>query len=106
MTILQALAILEAGVLECKRRNIDTPEMRLALTCLKPHIQPAWLIPQCAEHALAMTKERALRLRKYGTAVGILCKLIRQLASALHIKGKMPYKRKVVTADSDNPLSN
>jgi hypothetical protein len=31
MTILQALAILEAGVLECKHRNIDTPEMREAL---------------------------------------------------------------------------
>jgi hypothetical protein len=28
MTVLEALAILEAGVLECKKRDIDTPEMR------------------------------------------------------------------------------
>src|SRR5687767_7027074 len=52
MTILQALAMLEAGVLECKRRNIDTPEMREALTFLEPHIQPVWLIPQYRDHAL------------------------------------------------------
>ena len=52
MTVLQALAILEASVLECKKRNIDTPEMREALIFLEPHIQPAWLIPQYREHAL------------------------------------------------------
>jgi hypothetical protein len=52
MTLLKALAILEAGVLECKKRNIDTPEMREALDLLEPHIQPTWLIPQCREHAL------------------------------------------------------
>ena len=52
MTILQALAILEAGVLECRYRNIDTPEMREALDFLEPHIQPAWLIPQYRDHAL------------------------------------------------------
>jgi hypothetical protein len=52
MTILQALAILESGVLECEHRNIDTPELREALNFLQPHIQPAWLIPQYREHAL------------------------------------------------------
>jgi hypothetical protein len=52
MTVLQALAILEAGVLECKHRNIDTPEMREALEFLEPHIQPTWLIPQYREHVL------------------------------------------------------
>jgi hypothetical protein len=41
MTVLQALAILEAAVLECKHRNIDTPELREALNFLEPHIQPA-----------------------------------------------------------------
>lgn len=40
MTILQAVAILEAGMLECKRRKIDTPELREALDFLAPHIQP------------------------------------------------------------------
>jgi hypothetical protein len=38
MTILEALAILDAGVLECKKRDIDTAEMREALDFLEPHI--------------------------------------------------------------------
>jgi hypothetical protein len=28
MTVLEVLAILEAAVLECKKRDVDTPEMR------------------------------------------------------------------------------
>jgi hypothetical protein len=52
MTVLEALAILEAGVLECKKRDIDTPEMREALDFLEPHIYPKWLIPQYRDHAL------------------------------------------------------
>jgi len=31
MTLLEALAILEAAVLECKKRDVDTPEVRAAL---------------------------------------------------------------------------
>ena len=46
MTILEALATLEAATLECKKREVDTPELRAALDFLEPHIQPAWLIPQ------------------------------------------------------------
>src|SRR5262252_9980103 len=46
MTVLEALVILEAAVLECKKREVDTPELRAALDFLEPHIQPAWLIPQ------------------------------------------------------------
>ena len=34
MTILQALAILEAAVLECKKGNVNTPEVREALDSL------------------------------------------------------------------------
>src|SRR5262245_34054722 len=52
MTVLQALAILEAGVLQCKKRDIDTPEMREALDFLEPHIYPAWLIPQYRNNVL------------------------------------------------------
>ena len=51
MTVLQALAILEDAVLECKKRNVDTPEVREALDFLEPHIRPTWLIPQY-RHAL------------------------------------------------------
>src|SRR5215510_2542909 len=46
MTVLEALAILEAATLDCKKREVDTPELRAALDLLEPHIQPKWLIPQ------------------------------------------------------------
>jgi hypothetical protein len=51
MTVFKALAILEAAVLECKKRDINTPEVTAALDFLEPHIRPAWLIPQY-RHAL------------------------------------------------------
>jgi hypothetical protein len=46
MTVLQALAILKATVLESKKRDINTPEVSEALDLLGPHIQPPWLISQ------------------------------------------------------------
>ena len=46
MTVEHALAILEAATLECKKRDINTPEVREALDFLEPYIQPPWLIPQ------------------------------------------------------------
>ena len=52
MTVLEALAILETAVLECKKRDINTPEVHEALTLLEPHIQLEWLIPQFRHHAL------------------------------------------------------
>ena len=52
MTVLEALAILEAAVLECKKRNVNTPEVREALDLLESQIQPEWLIPQFRDHAL------------------------------------------------------
>jgi hypothetical protein len=52
MTVLEALAILEAGVLECKKRDIDTPETRKALDFLEPHIYPKWLVPQYRNNVL------------------------------------------------------
>jgi|SRR6266481_455876 len=51
MTVLKALAILEDAVLECRQRNINTPEVTEALDFLEPHIRPTWLIPQY-RHAL------------------------------------------------------
>jgi hypothetical protein len=50
MTVLNALAILEAAVLECKKRDINTPEVTEALDFLEPHIRPAWLVPQYRHH--------------------------------------------------------
>jgi hypothetical protein len=52
MTLLEALAILEAAVLECKKRKVNTPEVTAALDLLESHIQPQWLIPQFRYHAL------------------------------------------------------
>src|SRR5262245_56316998 len=46
MKILEALAILEAAVLECKMRDINTPEVKQALDLLERYIYPKWLIPQ------------------------------------------------------------
>ena len=49
--LLQALAILEDALLECKRRDVDTPEVAEALDFLEPHIRPTWLVLQY-RHAL------------------------------------------------------
>ena len=51
MTVLDALAILEAATLECKQRDIYTPEVREALDFLQSHIRLEWLIPQFRYHA-------------------------------------------------------
>jgi hypothetical protein len=59
MTVLEALAILEAAVLGCKKKNIYTPEVKNALDSLEQYIYPKWLIPQFRHHAL---KDRTRRL--------------------------------------------
>src|SRR6266404_307616 len=46
MTVLETLTILEDAVLECKKRDINTPGVTEALDFLEPHIRPTWLIPQ------------------------------------------------------------
>ena len=50
MTALEALAILETAVLECKKRNINTPEVKEALDFFEPYIWPKWVIPQFRYH--------------------------------------------------------
>ena len=51
MTVLDALAILEAATLECKQRDIYTPEVREALNFLERRIWPDWLIPRFRYYA-------------------------------------------------------
>src|SRR5262249_28791489 len=46
MTVLEALAILEAAVLECKKRDINTQQVKNALGLLERYIYPQWLIQQ------------------------------------------------------------
>src|SRR5215475_5145640 len=50
LTVLEALAILEAAVLECKNRNVNTPEVKDALDSLERYVWPKWLIPQFRHH--------------------------------------------------------
>ena len=52
MTVLETLAILEAAVLECKKRDINTPEVKNALDLLEPYVRPQWIIPQFRHNAL------------------------------------------------------
>src|SRR5262249_38782151 len=50
MTVLAALGILEAAALECKKRNVNTLEVKEALDLLERYIYPKWLIPQFRHH--------------------------------------------------------
>jgi len=52
MTVLEALAILEAAVLECKKKDINPPEVKNALDLLEPYVRPKWIIPQFRHHAV------------------------------------------------------
>jgi hypothetical protein len=51
MTVPIALAILQAAIVECKQRDIYTPELKAALDFLQSRIRPEWLIPQFRYHA-------------------------------------------------------
>jgi hypothetical protein len=50
MTILQALKILENAVLDCKRSDVDTADVREALELLESHIRPNWLVLRFRAH--------------------------------------------------------
>jgi hypothetical protein len=52
MTVLEALSILEAATLECKKRDVDTPAVKAALDLLEQHIRPDWLVPRFRHHTL------------------------------------------------------
>jgi len=50
ISVLEALAILEAAILECKKRNVKTPEVKAALDLLEPYVWPKWVVPQFRHH--------------------------------------------------------
>src|SRR5262245_43030602 len=56
MTVLEALTILEAAVMECKKRNVNTPEVKAALVLLDPYAWPKWVIPQFRHHVESETE--------------------------------------------------
>jgi len=43
-SVLEALELLENAVLDCKKRDIDTPEVREALNLLEPFCAPKWQV--------------------------------------------------------------
>jgi hypothetical protein len=48
--LLEALKILEDATLDCKGRNIDTPEVREALETIDPYCLPRWRVKRFREH--------------------------------------------------------
>ena len=50
MNILEALAILESAVSECKKRNVNTPEATEALNLVAPYVRPKLVVAQFRHH--------------------------------------------------------
>jgi hypothetical protein len=50
MNIFEALAILESAVLECKKRNVNTPEATEALDLLAPYVRQKLVVAQFRHH--------------------------------------------------------
>lgn len=50
MNIFEALAILESTVLECKKRNVNTPEATQALDFLATYVRPKLVVAQFRHH--------------------------------------------------------
>jgi hypothetical protein len=46
MNIFEALTILESAVLECKKRNVNTPEATAALNLLALYVRPKLVVAQ------------------------------------------------------------
>jgi hypothetical protein len=56
MNIFEVLAILEIAVLECKKRNVKTPETTEALNLLAPYVRPKLVVAQ-VRHYLARERD-------------------------------------------------
>ena len=50
MTIFEALAVLESAVLECTKRNVNTPEATAAMDLLAPYVRPKLVVAQFRQH--------------------------------------------------------
>jgi hypothetical protein len=82
MTVLDALAILEAATLECKQRDIYTTEVREALDFLQSHIRLEWLIPQFRYHA-QLNEKNQVDKEAQQQALRAIFPVIRELAKDL-----------------------
>jgi hypothetical protein len=90
MTVLDALAILEAATLECKQRDIYTTEVREALDFLQSHIRLEWLIPQFRYHA-QLNEKNQVDKEAQQQALRTIFPVIRELAKDLLGKQRRGY---------------
>ncbi len=51
MRVLEALKILEEATLDCKIRDVDTPEVRAALGVLQLYCRPKWRVAGFRDHS-------------------------------------------------------
>jgi hypothetical protein len=78
MIVLEALAILEAATLECKKRHVNTSEVKEALDFLEPHVRPEGAIPQFRNH---LDGERDAELAERRSAASSPCHIPRPAVS-------------------------
>jgi hypothetical protein len=92
MTVSIALAILQAAIIECKQRDIYTPELKAALDFLQPRIRPEWLIPQFRYHAQLNDKNEVdVDKEAQQQALRAIFHVIRELAKDLLGKQRSGY---------------
>jgi len=60
--LLAALKILEAAVLDLKKRNIDTTEVRVALDLFEPKCKPQWTVSGFREQLRLHAEQSSVEL--------------------------------------------
>jgi hypothetical protein len=86
MTVLEALAILEAAVLECKKRDVDTPEVTDALNLLEPYIRRNGWYRSFAAISNALRMFMLRWLKKVNSKCFALLSLVSEIQSAFFSK--------------------
>ncbi len=83
MRVLEALKILEEATLDCKIRDVDTPEVRAALGVLQPYCRPKWRVAGFRDHSQPHDKgpEREGQQQVLRVYFGGIYRNVRQLLS-------------------------
>jgi len=50
MTIIEAITILEIATVECRSKNVDSPEVNQALSVVELYVSPEWVVPHFRYH--------------------------------------------------------
>ena len=96
MRVLEALKILEAATIDCKTRDIDTPEVREALDVLAPYCRPEWRIAGFRKHLRRHERVRALATKVSNRFCGFISQGIHTCVRELLAGqiGKLNYRYK------------